>query len=265
MYSCPRSSLEKRPTSAFRTTYQVFRVMRVVEGEAGGNQDESLRKLTASLGIVCGLLCVFSAYGVATHRVTIMSQAMAFQAVLAPGLVFCGAILYGSDSGLATGAVFGGLSTLVCAYFSKVHKKNELVVQRVCQEDLITTWSHPLPFMHSAALLVQRAFRMHRAVTRTIRIIEFNAWLNECKQRRSVMYVCLNAVVYVVILCLTYTNLVFAIKFDSSTCVDWLTTCVLALVVEATLQQPVILLMTGVLGDFVEEGADFLLEILDAF
>lgn len=37
----------------------------------------------------------------------------------------------------------------------------------------------------------------------------------------------------------------------------------LALAVEALLQQPVILLMTGVLGDFVEESADFLLEILD--
>lgn len=33
--------------------------------------------------------------------------------------------------------------------------------------------------------------------------------------------------------------------------------------IEAILQQPVVLLMTGVLGDFVEEGADFLLEVLD--
>lgn len=32
---------------------------------------------------------------------------------------------------------------------------------------------------------------------------------------------------------------------------------------EATLQQPVVLLMTGVLGDYIEEGADILLEILD--
>lgn len=55
---------------------------------------------------------------------------------------------------------------------------------------------------------------MHRAATRTTRPIEFNAWLNECKQTRSVMYVCLNSVVFVVILCLTYANLVFAIKFD---------------------------------------------------
>lgn len=51
----------------------------------------------------------------------------------------------------------------------------------------------------------------------------------------------------------------------SPTCGDWLGTCVLALAVETTLQQPVILLVTDVLGDFVGEGADFLLEILDAF
>lgn len=49
-----------------------------------------------------------------------------------------------------------------------------------------------------------------------------------------------------------------------STCTDWLATCVLALVMEATLQQPVLLLMTGVLGDFVEEGAGFILELLDS-
>lgn len=77
------------------------------------------------------------------------------------------------------------------------------------------------------------------------------------------MFILVNSVVYVTIVCLTYTNLVFAARFDRETCIGWLTTCVIALVVEATLQQPVVLLMTGVLGDFVEEGADFLLEILD--
>lgn len=66
---------------------------------------------------------------------------------------------------------------------------------------------------------------------------------------------------------LTFVRLSFVIcavlPERRSTCTDWLTTCVLALVVEATLQQPVVLLMTGVLGDFVEEGADLLLEVLD--
>ncbi|CAM9106341.1 unnamed protein product [Ectocarpus fasciculatus] len=241
----------------------IFQVMHEAEKAAGGNQNTRLHNVTASLAIVCALLCAFSAYGVASHRVTIMSQAMGFQAVLAPALVLCGAILYGSGVGLATGAVFGGLGTLVCAYFLRVHRRNELVVRRVCEDDLITAWSHPLPSMHSAALRVQRAYRIHHAMMRTTRIIEFTTWLNRCKQRRSVMHMLVNSVVYVVILCLTYTNLVFAIKFDRPTCTDWLATCVLALVVEATLQQPVVLLMTGVLGDFVEEGADFLLEIFD--
>ncbi|CAM9181833.1 unnamed protein product, partial [Ectocarpus sp. 8 AP-2014] len=241
----------------------VFRVMGEAEKAAGGNQNARLHNVTASLCIICALLCAVSAYGVAARRITIMSQAMGFQAVLAPALVLCGAILYGSSVGLATGAVFGGLGTLVCAYFLRVHRRNELVVRRVCEDDLITTWSHPLPSMHSAALRVQRAYRTHRAMMRTARIVEFTTWLDKCKRRRSVMHMLVNSVVYVVILCLTYTNLVFAIKFDRPTSTDWLTTCVLALVVEATLQQPVVLLMTGVLGDFVEEGADFLLEILD--
>lgn len=50
---------------------------------------------------------------------------------------------------------------------------------------------------------------------------------------------------------------------NSATCTDWLTTCALALLTEATLQQPVMLLLTGVLGDFVEEGADFILELFE--
>ncbi|CAB1101898.1 unnamed protein product [Ectocarpus sp. CCAP 1310/34] len=126
------------------------------------------------------------------------------------------------------GAVFGGLGTLVCPYLLKMHRQAERTGgSKVCQEDLITTWSYPLPFMHSAALHLQRAFRtdqvecgaqtvsrMHRDATRTTRAIEFNTCLNECKQRRSMMYVCPNSVVYVAILCLTYANLVFAIKFD---------------------------------------------------
>lgn len=52
-------------------------------------------------------------------------------------------------------------------------------------------------------------------------------------------------------------------NFDRETSKDWLTTCVLCLLVESIFQQPVILLMTGVLGDFVEEGANFLLEVLE--
>lgn len=49
--------------------------------------------------------------------------------------------------------------------------------------------------------------------------------------------------------------------FASTTSVDWLTTCVLALLVEAFIQQPASLLATGVLGDFIEEGAILLADL----
>lgn len=95
------------------------------------------------------------------------------------------------------------------------------------------------------------------------RAFEFRLWLTECKRQRSATYLLVNSAVFLTILCLAYTNLVFAMKFDRQTSKDWLATCVLALLVESVLQQPVILLMTGVLGDFVEESADFLLEVVD--
>lgn len=104
---------------------------------------------------------------------------------------------------------------------------------------------------------------MRLATTRAIRALEFSTWLGRCNRQRSVMYILVNSVVYLTILCLTYTNLVFAARFDRDTCANWLTTCVIALVAEAVVQQPVILLVTGVLGDIVEEGADFILEVLD--
>lgn len=95
------------------------------------------------------------------------------------------------------------------------------------------------------------------------RAVEFDAWLNKCKSRRFTAYTMINSVVFLTIACLVYSNLVFAAKFDRETCTNWLTTCVIALIAETTLQQPVVLLMTGVLGDFVEESADFLMEVLD--
>ncbi|CAM9207243.1 unnamed protein product, partial [Ectocarpus fasciculatus] len=228
-----------------------------------GDPNALVHNLTASLGIVCSLLCVYSAYGVGAHRVIAMTKAMAFQAIVAPGLVLCGAMLFDSDAGLATGAVISGLACLLCSYLTRLQRKNEQVLKGVCEQDLITAWSNPTRDMHSAATVVQRSFRMHSAATRMARAAEFSTWLNNCKPQRSCMYILVNSTIYLTILCLTYTNLVFAARFDRPTCTDWLTTCVLALMVEATLQQPVVLLMTGVLGDFVEEGADFLLEVLD--
>lgn len=49
---------------------------------------------------------------------------------------------------------------------------------------------------------------------------------------------------------------------STTTSIDWLTTCVLALLVEAIIQQPAFLLATGVLGDFIEEGANLLVDLV---
>lgn len=105
---------------------------------------------------------------------------------------------------------------------------------------------------------------MRLAAVRMVRALEFNVWLDKCQDRRSMMYILVNSVISLTILCLTYANLVFAARFDRVTCTDWLTTCVIALLVESILQQPVVLLTTAVLGDFVEEGADFILDVLDS-
>eukprot|EP00903_Cladosiphon_okamuranus_P011441 g10779.t1 len=241
----------------------VFEGLRAAKQSPGRDQDAQILRVTASLAIICALLCVLAVYGVGTRRVDLMAQVMAFQALVGPGLVLCGAMLYGSSASLATGAAIGGLGLLLCAYFLRLQRLNEVALQAICREDLITTWSHPSPAMQSAARLVQGKFRMHLAKTRAIRALEFRTWLDTCKGQRFKMYVLANSVVCLTILCLTYTNLVFAARFDRETCTNWLTTCVIALVVEAAVQQPVVLLMTGVLGDFVEDGADFLLEVLD--
>lgn len=63
-------------------------------------------------------------------------------------------------------------------------------------------------------------------------------------------------------LTLCFEWIVLRAALGSTTSADWLTTCVLALLVEAFIQQPASLLATGVVGDFIEEGADLLLELV---
>ena len=48
---------------------------------------------------------------------------------------------------------------LVCAYLLRLQRKNDLEMEAICQEDLITEWSHPSLAMQSAATLVQANFR----------------------------------------------------------------------------------------------------------
>lgn len=60
------------------------------------------------------------------------------------------------------GAAAGGLGLVLCAYFLKLQRMNELALQAIFQEDLITAWSNPSPAMESAACLVQGKFRRVR-------------------------------------------------------------------------------------------------------
>lgn len=59
-----------------------------------------------------------------------------------------------------------------------------------------------------------------------------------------------------------FARIVYRSTVDSTTSADWLTNLFLALLVEAFIQQPAALLATGMVGDFIEEGAGLLLEAL---
>lgn len=76
------------------------------QAQASGGEDENaiLHNMTATLGAICGLLCVVSASAMVAHTTPIMSQAMLFQALTAPGLVLCGVLLFESNVTLAIGA-----------------------------------------------------------------------------------------------------------------------------------------------------------------
>jgi hypothetical protein len=52
------------------------------------------------------------------------------------------------------------------------------------------------------------------------------------------------------------------VKFDSPTCRGWILTSVLALLVDAVLQQPMVLMVTAVLGDFVEQSSSIIIEMI---
>lgn len=179
-----------------------------------------------------------------------------------------------------SGAVIGGTATLACAYFVRLQRKNEQVLQDIYEDDLIASWSQPSPGMHAAANAIQSAFRCalevldlthqlmfevlcscrigtsvatrlhvdkcnsrnipgrssdiahsyrlirrcflllqccirtHLAVTRTIRAREFDAWENQCLKRRWAIYALVYSTLWLAIMCLAYTNLVFAATFD---------------------------------------------------
>lgn len=56
-------------------SFQILRAMVVEANESRqGDQDALILNLTASLGLICAMLCAFSAHGVGAHRVGVMTQ-----------------------------------------------------------------------------------------------------------------------------------------------------------------------------------------------
>ncbi|CAM9100098.1 unnamed protein product [Ectocarpus sp. 8 AP-2014] len=240
---------------------EVLRISREAEA-AGGDEYAFLHNMVTSLSVACSVLCALSAFAVVSRSARIMVQTTTFQAVVAPGLALCGVLLYNSSASIAAGAVLGAAVALVGSYLVGVQRKYEDILNELIEGDLIAAWSQPTREMHKAAEIVQRCYRTHHASVRMTRALEFHTWLHGCRRQRRGMQVLASGALYITILCLIYTNMVFAIKFDRTTSTDWLATCVLALLVEAFIQQPASLLVTGVLGDFIEQGADLLLEVM---
>eukprot|EP00752_Nemacystus_decipiens_P006052 g5462.t2 len=239
---------------------EVLRVSREAEA-AGGDNHAVLHNMVTSLSMASSVLCALSAFAVLSRNARVMAQTTTFQAVVAPSLALCGILLYNSSASIAAGAVIGAASALVGSYLVGVQRKYEGILHELVESDLMAAWSNPTRKMHQAAEMIQCRYRMHHASQRRTRALEFHTWLHDCSRRRRWMRQLASGAVATTILCLTYTNVVFAVKFDRTTSADWLTTCVLALLVEALIQQPASLLVTGVLGDFIEEGADLLLEL----
>ncbi|CAM9541728.1 unnamed protein product [Sphacelaria rigidula] len=151
---------------------------------------------------------------------------------------------------------------LVATYFMLLQRRYSQHLQELCIDEVIGHWRSPTQEMHAAAKTVQACFRNHFATIKVIRAREFHMWRYRCTRTHRVAENMVHAAIALTIVGLTYANLVFAAKFDSTTSTTWLATWMVAILVEAFLQQPVLLLATGVLGDFVETGVEILIEMV---
>ncbi|CAM9521699.1 unnamed protein product [Chrysoparadoxa australica] len=125
-----------------------------------------------------------------------------------------------------------------------------------------TRYEHPTPGHIRAAICIQSCWRSYTARVRLVRARELHAWYHDCRIERQLLvgmaYTCL----ILNIILLLYCNLIFGIKFDRDTCLGWLLTCALAVIIEGIIQQPVVLLIVSIMGDFVEVLGQVFLEVL---
>lgn len=86
------------------TDCQVLGDLRIAKAD-GNNEHAVLHNMTATLSLVASILCLVSAWSTSLRRTRVMAQSMTFQALVGPGLVLCGVLLFESSISFAAGRV----------------------------------------------------------------------------------------------------------------------------------------------------------------
>ncbi|CAM9751965.1 unnamed protein product [Chrysoparadoxa australica] len=183
--------------------------------------------------------------------------------IFASGLAFTGIFLVESGGVTLTVAVSGtGTLHLVALYWLRIMLRHMKACDRLAVDFAELRYQHPTAGQIRAATCIQSCWRSYTACVRLVRARELHAWRHDCHIERRLLtgmaYTCL----ILNIILLLYCNLIFGIKFDRDTCLGWLLTCLLATIIEGVIQQPVVLLIVSIMGDFVEVLGQVLLEVL---
>ena len=151
---------------------------------------------------------------------------------------------------------------LVSVYFVRLLLKFNKELRAMAAYRNACRWAKTSRSQQIAALKIQTTYRSHRARQMIVRLSEFTAW-EERRWGRRVVGLVTYTMALGAVAGLTYVNLVFAILFDKATRSGWLLTCFIAFIVEGIVQQPVVLMVSAVLGDFVEQFAGVLGDVSD--
>merc|ERR1711964_773013 len=101
--------------------------------------------------------------------------------------------------------------------------------------------------LSAAALRVQSVFRAKLARIRISRKREWNTWTKLRKERRTALAF-VHAVVLLFALFALYINLIFGVVFTKEEGTAWITACMLGMMIDLGIQQPVLITLKAALG-----------------
>ncbi|CAM9551474.1 unnamed protein product [Chrysoparadoxa australica] len=184
--------------------------------------------------------------------------------LFASGLAFSGIFLVGEEGGVMTTFVTigTGILHLGCLYGVRIIIQLQRACNALMGDFAVVRWSHPAPYHHEAAICIQKCWRVCRARARVLRARELNAWEKDCRTERRLLTALAYTCLVLNTILMLYCNLIFGIKFDRATATGWLLTCALAMIIEGLVQQPVVLLIVSIMGDFVEVLGVLILELV---